>query len=133
MKVQPYLVFNGNCEEALSFYSSLFDASLQNKQTYQDANYDIPESYRNNLQHAELKGNGVHIMAYDASPDTPLNSGNNVQMSIDLDDKDKAEKLFNQLYDGGTVHHKFREREWGAYFGRCTDKYDIQWMINCSK
>ena len=129
MKVQAYLAFNGNCQEALNFYGDLFNASVENRQTYQDADIDVPSSYRDKLQHVELKGKGLHFMAYDASPDTPINHGNQVHMSVDLDDKEKAEEVFSALSQDGQTHHNFREREWG-YFGRCTDKFGINWMVN---
>jgi PhnB protein len=132
MKVQSYLAFNGNCLEALNFYSDLFDAEVKNRQTYKDAKIDIPDSYRDKLQHAELKGKGVHFMAYDASPDTPINHGNQIHMSVDADSKSEAEKTFEALASGGQIHHNFLERDWG-YYGRCTDKYGINWMVNCEK
>ncbi|QOD59598.1 VOC family protein [Polaribacter haliotis] len=131
MKVQAYLAFNGNCQEALNFYGELFNADVKNKETYEDKKIDVPSSYRSKLQHAELKGKGVHFMAYDAAPDTPINNGNQIHMSVDLNDKDEAEDVFNNLAESGITHHTFREREWG-YFGRCTDKYGINWMVNCN-
>ena len=131
MKVQAYLAFKGNCENALNYYAEIFDATIQNKQRYKDSKHDIPESYRHNLQHAELKGNGIMIMAYDASPDTPLNSGNNIHMSVELHDVEKAKTVFEKLSHHGTIHHEFREREWNALYGRCTDEFNIQWMVNC--
>ncbi|MDN3493915.1 VOC family protein [Winogradskyella bathintestinalis] len=129
MKVQAYLSFKGNCQEALNYYSDIFDAEIVNRQTYEDKKIDVPSSYRNNLQHAELKGKNIHFMAYDASPDTPLNSGNQIHMSVDVTDNSKGKELFESLSKGGQVHHNYREREWG-YFGRCTDKYGIGWMVN---
>lgn len=132
MKVQSYLAFNGNCQEALNYYSNLFDAEIKNRQTYKDAKIDIPDSYWDKLQHAELKGKGVNFMAYDASPDTPINHGNQIHMSVDADSKSEAEHVFESLSKGGQIHDNFREREWG-YLGRCTDKYGINWMVNCEK
>lgn len=129
MEIQAYLAFKGNCQEALNFYSDLFEAKVYNRITYEDKEMDVPGSYRKNLQHAELKGKGVHFMAYDASPDTPLNHGNQVHMSIDCKSLSEAEKFFNALSEGGQTHHEFREREWG-HFGRCTDKFGINWMVN---
>lgn len=131
MKVQSYLAFNGNCQEALNFYGDLFNAEVQNRISYEDKKIDVPSSYRNKLQHAELKGKGVHFMAYDASPDTPINHGNQIHMSVDLQDTEEAENLFNELSKGGQVHHNFREREWG-HFGRCTDRFGINWMVNAN-
>ncbi|WP_027126418.1 VOC family protein [Gelidibacter mesophilus] len=130
MNVQAYLAFNGNCQEALNYYSELFDAKIQNRQTYADKKIDVPSSYRQKLQHAELKGKGVNFMAYDASPDTPINHGNQIHMSIDFKDLGKAKDVFESLSQNGKVHHNFREREWG-HFGRCTDKFGINWMVNC--
>ncbi|MGS2726763.1 VOC family protein [Psychroserpens sp. BH13MA-6] len=132
MKIQAYLSFNGNCREALTYYGELFDAEIINHQTYEDKKIDVPSSYRNKLQHAELKGKNIHFMAYDVSPDTPLNNGNQINMSIDVTDKTKGENLFESLSKGGQVHHNYKEREWG-YFGRCTDKYGIGWMVNCNQ
>ena len=129
MKVQSYLAFNGNCQEALNFYGDLFNAEVNNRVTYEDKKIDVPSSYRQKLQHAELKGKGVHFMAYDASPDTPINHGNQIHMSVDVKDTHEAESLFNELSKGGQVHHNFREREWGHY-GRCTDRFGINWMVN---
>ena len=132
MKVQSYLAFDGNSQEALSFYGDLFDAQVQNRETYEDKKMDVPASYRQRLQHAELKGKGVHFMAYDAAPDTPINHGNQVHMSVDLDDATEAEKVFETLSKGGQIHHSFRERE-GGHFGRCTDRFGINWMVNAKK
>ncbi|TYB78513.1 VOC family protein [Bizionia myxarmorum] len=130
MNVQAYLAFNGNCQEALNFYGKLFNAEIKNRQTYQDREIDIPSSYREKLQHAELKGKGIHFMAYDASPDTPINHGNQIHMSVDIADKGEAENIFNQLSKSGKIHHNFKARKWG-YFGRCTDQFGINWMVNC--
>ncbi|TXD49608.1 VOC family protein [Polaribacter sp. IC073] len=129
MKVQAYLAFDGNCQEALNFYGELFNADVENRVTYEDKKIDVPSSYRKKLQHAELKGKGIAFMAYDAAPDTPINSGNQIHLSADFNDKEEAEDVFNNLSGSGIVHHEFREREWG-FFGRCTDKYGINWMVN---
>lgn len=131
MNIQAYLAFRGECQNALNFYADLFNAKIVNKQTYKDSKRDIPEDYRHNIQHAELKGKGIHIMAYDVSPDTPLNSGNNIQMSVDLNNKEKAIAIFNKLSEGGIIHAELLETEWNALYGSCTDKFNIRWMVNC--
>jgi len=129
MKVQAYLSFKGNCQEALNFYGDLFNAEIKNRQTYQDKKIDVPSSHRDKLQHAELKGKNINFMAYDASPDTPLNNGNQMHMSVEASSIEEGKELFEKLSSGGQVHHNYREREWG-YFGRCTDKFGIGWMVN---
>ncbi len=131
MNVQPYLAFLGNCQEAINFYADCFNAKVTNRITYENSKKDIPEHYRKKLQHAEVKGNGVHILAYDAAPDTPLTSGNQIHMSVDLSDADNAKLIFNKLSEGGQVNNPFNEKDWGALYGRCTDKFGIHWMVNC--
>ncbi|MBO6881373.1 MULTISPECIES: VOC family protein [Winogradskyella] len=133
MKVQPYLAFKGDCKNALEHYQSILGGNIVNEQTYNDVEADIPGSYRNKLQHAELKGDGFHIMAYDASPDTPLTNGTNINMSIDAESKDKAKDIFNKLSQGGTIHTPFQEMSWDACYGRCSDKYNVSWMVNYKK
>ena len=131
MKVQAYLAFGGNCQEALNFYANCFKANIKNRQTYADKKIDVPSAFRDRLQHAELHGDGVNFMAYDAAPDTPLTHGTKQHMSIDVKDKKEAEALFNKLSSGGRVHHELKEREWDALYARFTDRYGINWMINC--
>lgn len=131
MKVQPYLAFDGNCLEALNFYSELFNAVVQNKITYKNKKIDVPSSFKNKLKHAELKGKGIHLMGYDATPDTPLTSGNNINISVDLSDADEAKDIFNSLSDIGKIHNEFSKHEWG-YSGSCTDKFGIYWIVNCA-
>jgi len=98
MKIQSYLSFKGQCQEALNYYQSLFGGEIVNRQTYEDQKIDIPENYRNKLQHAELKGSGFHIMGYDASPDTPITDGTSIQMSIDMEDDKKGKKHYLKSY-----------------------------------
>ena len=130
MKLQPYLSFKGNCQQAFNFYKNVLGGNLRNKETWEGKSEDIPESYRNNIQHIELQSGGVTLMGYDASPDTPLNNGNNICLSIDLEDRKEAEELFEALSNGGTIHTPMHESSWDAYFGRCSDQFDIMWMIN---
>ena len=133
MKIQAYLGFKGECNNALNYYKSIFGGDIINEQSYNDVDIDLPENYRDKLQHAELKGKGFHFMAYDVAPDTPLTSGTNINMSIDLESKEKAKTIFEALSANGTVHTNFQEMPWNAFYGRCSDKYNITWMINYKK
>lgn len=130
MKIQAYLSFSGQCQEAFDFYKSIFGGEIINRQTYEDQKMDIPEHYRNKLQHAELKGNGFHIMGYDASPDTPITDGTNIQMSVDLGDKEKGEDFFKKITRKGKIQTEYQKTSWGAYYGRVTDQFGINWMVN---
>ncbi len=130
MRAQAYLSFKGECQDALNFYKGIFGGEVINKETWENKEVDIPENYRNKLQHAELKGKGFHFMAYDAAPDTPVNSGNKVCMSLDYDSESEAKDAFNALSAQGKVNTPFQKTSWDAHYGRCTDQYGVQWMIN---
>ena len=130
MKIQAYLSFKGNCQEALKYYQSIFGGSIINRQDYSDGKIDIPENYRNKLQHAELKGDQFHIMAYDASPDTPVTDGTNIQMSVDLENKEKAQNIYDKLAHQGKIQTELQKTSWGAHYARVTDQFGINWMIN---
>lgn len=130
MKIQPYLSFRGNCQQAFNFYKNIFDGQFQHKETWENKATDIPDNYRDKIQHIELTGKGFHFMGYDVSPDTPLNSGNTVCMSIAFTDRGEADTVFEALSNGGQIHTPMQESSWGEYFGRCTDQFDITWMID---
>ncbi|OBX26015.1 PhnB protein [Gelidibacter algens] len=131
MKVQAYLAFRGNCQQALEYYSEILNADIINRQTYYDNDTNVPSSFGHKLQHAELKGRHLLLMAYDISANTPLKPGNQIHMSAELNDMEEAAHVFSELSSGGQVHHTFMEWEWG-YFGRCTDKFGINWMVKCN-
>ena len=69
-------------------------------------------------------------MMYDATPDTPHTSGNNMHLAVDVDSKKELEDIFNKLSASGTIHTPIQETSWNAMYGRCTDQYNIHWMIN---
>lgn len=131
MKIRPYLSFDGNCLQAANFYTSIFGGEIIEKTTYKDANIDIPDHYLEKIQHLEIKSKNFHIMMYDASPDTPLTTGSNMHLAVDFDSEKELNKVFEQLSSSGIVHTPLQETSWNAIYGRCTDKYNIQWMLNC--
>tara|TARA_R110002050_G_scaffold98419_1_gene204611 strand:- start:358 stop:759 length:402 start_codon:yes stop_codon:yes gene_type:complete len=130
MRIEAYLAFKGNCQEAFNFYKDIFGGEIKNIETYEDKAIDIPDIYRAKWQHAELLGKNFTILGYDASPDTPLTDGTNMHLGVDMDSADEAKNTFEQLSKAGKVHTSFQKTSWGAQYGRCTDKYGINWMIN---
>lgn len=109
MRIEPYLSFRGNCQEAFHFYQEIFGGEIKNKETYEDKEIDIPENYRKKWQHAELKGSNFVVLGYDAAPDTPLTDGNNMQLGVDLDTEEKAREAFETLSKSGKVHTSFQK------------------------
>lgn len=130
MRIEAYLAFKGQCQEAFNFYKDIFGGEIKNTETYEDKKMDIPGDYRNKWQHAELKGKNFTILGYDASPDTPLTDGTNMHLGVDMDSEEEARSAFDRLSKEGQVNTSFQKTSWGAHYGRCTDKYGIGWMIN---
>jgi len=138
--VNPYLLFNGNCEEAFNFYKSIFKKEFVMLSRYEDippdvANPPIPEDKKSWVMHVSLPlDNGNILMGSDKHPafqDVPF--GNNIQLSLSVNTKDEADRLFQSLSGGGKVEMPMADTFWGDYFGMLSDKFGIQWMISYKK
>jgi PhnB protein len=130
--INPYLMFNGNCEEAFDFYESVFRSGSLEKNRYKEApDQQIPGS-QDKLMHAALPiGNGYMLMGSDTpSDDMRVSIGNNFSVSLSTDSEDEADKLFGKLSEGGKVTMQLSKTFWNAYFGMCTDKFGINWMVS---
>ena len=134
-KLNPYLNFNGNTEEAFNFYKSVFGGEFITLQRFRDTpeSDKIAEADRDKIMHVALPvGPGNILMATDAleSMGQHLKVGNNITLSIDADSEAEADKLFQALSAGGKVVMPLEKAFWGAYFGMLTDQFGIQWMVN---
>jgi len=130
-KLNPYLNFPGNTREALNFYKECLKGEIVSMQTYGEAIMDVEDKYKNNIIHAEFKAGGVEFMASDGMPGFTATPGNMIAMSINLDDEQEQKDIFNALAAGGKVDMPLDKTFWGAIFGQLTDRFGIQWMLNC--
>lgn len=132
--INPYLTFNGNCEEAFNFYKSVFGGEFPYIGRFKDMPSDKPvdEDEGNRIMHVSLPiGQGTLLMGSDTSKQMGnVTAGNNFAISINADSKEEADRLFNGLSAGGTVTMPMNDTFWGAYFGMFTDKFGINWMVN---
>lgn len=133
--LNPYLNFAGNTEEAFKFYKTVFGGEFKFLQRFKDT----PEAGRvaanekDKIMHVALPvGKGNTLMATDAleSMGHKLTVGTNINLSLEAESKDEAEKLFKGLSQGGKVTMPLGDTFWGAHFGMVTDKFGIQWMVN---
>ena len=133
--LNPYLHFAGNTEEAFIFYRSVFGGDFTTLQRFKDTPEAgrVPEKEKEMLMHVSLPvGKGNSLMATDAldSMGHKLIVGNNIQLSLEAESKDEAEKLFKGLSAGGKVTMPLKDTFWGAYFGMLVDRFGIQWLVN---
>lgn len=134
-KINPYLNFDGNAEEAFIFYKSVFGGEFQGVHKMEGApsTENLPENERNRIMHISLPiGNGDLLMASDIMPSMghTLNLGNNNYVSVFTDSREQADHFFNGLSAGGTIEMPLEDAFWGDYFGAFEDKYGVRWMIN---
>lgn len=133
MKLNPYLNFDGNAEEAFKYYQSIFGGELFVQKMDSVPGMEIPESEKNRAMHVSLPiGDGQHLMASDCLPSQGhvLNAGNNNYISITPDSREEADRIFNGLSAGGKIEMPMEDMFWGDYFGSFTDKFGVCWMIN---
>ncbi len=127
--VNPYIAFKGNAQEAIDFYKRALDAELIFSQTWGETPHSQP-GMEDKIMHATIKVGGSTIMMCDMPP-SEVASGGNISLAIGLNDVDKAKELFNNLSDGGNVTMPLDKTFWAEAFGMVTDKFGINWMVNC--
>lgn len=127
--LNPYLFFQGNCQEAMEFYKSIFGGDLT-MQTYEGAPIDTPPGMEGKVMHAGLSGGEVDIMASDTTNASPKAA--KVCLSLSGDDAEKLTTLFNRLSEDVEVEYPLKKEFWGDTFGSVTDKFGIEWMVNIS-
>jgi PhnB protein len=134
MKLNPYLMFDGKCEEAFKSYQKILGgeivAMLPHEGTPAEGN--VPPEWRKKIIHARLIGNGMVLMGSDAPPDHYQPMGG-FSVTLNIAEPAEAERVFNALADKGTVHMPLSETFWAKKFGMCVDKFGTPWMINCEK
>jgi len=135
--VNPYLTFNGNCEEAFNFYKEVFGGDFQYVGRYKDMpvadRQNFPTEADKKIMHISLPISKETILMGCDNSETfgqALTFGNNIFLSINTDSKVSADKIFNGLSGGGQVKMPMNETFWGAYFGVVTDKFGIHWTIS---
>ncbi len=135
MTVNPYLNYPGNAEEAFKLYKSIFGGEFSSVQRFKDtpdANR-VSAAERDKIMHIALPiGKGVTLMASDAleSMGQKPSTGNNFSLSIIVDSKQEADRVFEGLSRGGKIEMPMQKMFWGDYFGMFADRFGIRWMVS---
>jgi PhnB protein len=134
MKLNPYLLFNGKCEEAFKAYEKILGgeivAMIPHEGTPAEGN--VPPEWRKKIIHARLVSNGMVLMGSDAPPERyePMKG---FSVTVNVKESAEAERIFTALADKGTVKMPLGETFFATKFGMCTDKFGTPWMIVCEK
>lgn len=131
-KLNPYLNFDGTCEEAFKFYKSVFGREFQGdiSRLKDVSGMEIPEDAKERVMHVALPVGNDLLMGSDIFPGQPFVQGNNNYVSIFSESKEEADRLFGALSEGGEVEMPMEEQFWGDYFGSLKDRFGIHWMVN---
>ncbi len=136
-KVNVYLLFNGDCEEAFNFYKKAFGGEFQMMSRFKDmplTEGQLPESSElsERILHVSLPiSEETVLMGSDGGGDWAAQHrvGNNFSVSISAESKKEADSLFNALSEGGVVTMPMQKTFWGEYFGMLVDKFEVGWMV----
>jgi len=135
-RINTYLTFNGNCEEAFNFYKSVFGGEFEFIGRFKDMpdnpEFPVAETDVEKIMHITLPiGNSV-LMGSDTGGEWAkgFKQGNNFSVSINTDTKEEADRLFNELSQNGSVIMPMEKTFWDSYFGMFTDQFGIQWMVS---
>jgi PhnB protein len=132
--INPYINFNGNCEEAFKFYKSVFGGEFDSFQRFNEtpSSEHLVANEKEWIMHVSLPIGGDTFLMGSDSPAAmgKVTAGNNVQISIQTDNDAETDRLFNGLSAGGQVTMPLQNTFWGARFGMFVDQFGIQWMIN---
>ena len=132
--IDPYLFFNGRCEEAIEFYKSALGAEVEMLLRVKDSpDAPPPGTYppgsENKVMHASLRINGQLVMASDGCTfGQPEFKG--FSLSLSMPDEAQADRVFNALAHGGTVQMPLGKTYFTPRFGMVADRFGVQWMIN---
>ena len=134
MQLNPYLFFNGNCEEALNFYKECLGGEFESINRFKDGPEEmggmkVPEKFKEKVMHMTWRFDRNVVMASDGFE--KVTDGGSVTLSVTVDNVDGMDTVFNKLSEGGQVTMPLQDTFWGARFGMFTDRYGIKWMFNC--
>lgn len=132
--INPYLGFNGNCREAMTFYQACFGGELT-FQTFGESPMasQCPTGKEGHIIHSSLKGNDFLFMATDMTPPEGFKSGSEVSLAISFDTESEIRKVYGLLSQKGKIIDDLKESFWGSIFAVVQDKFGKAWMLDFEK
>ncbi len=133
--INPHINFNGNAEEAFTFYKSVFGGEFTKLIRFKDLSIPgapVTEKEGNKIMHIALPIGKTNVLMANDVPEflgRVNENENRSKISVSAESKEEADKLFNGLSAGGNVEMPIADSPWGSYFGMFRDKYGIEWMV----
>ena len=136
MAIEPYLFFNGRCEEAIEFYKKALGAEVLMLMRYKESPEPtppgmVPPGWENKVMHTTLRIGNASVMASDGCSEGPNFQG--FSLSLSVANAAEAERAFTALSDGGQVQMPLGKTFWSPCFGMVTDRFGVGWMVSVAQ
>ncbi len=130
MQLSNYLFFTTTCEQALAFYTQCGLGAVVYEKRYGASGAPLGnEAMRGKIMHAKFEGPGVLFYASDNEDAEPMRGSAHILM---MNDRARTKQLFERLAEGGRVTTLLAVQPWGDYYGKLTDRFGVQWMLDCT-
>ena len=133
--INPWINFNGNAEEAFTFYKSVFGGEFAKVIRFKELSspeFPVPENEANKIMHIALPIGKHNVLIANDVPEfmgRVNENENRSKISISAESREEADKLFNGLSAGGDIEGHIGDSPWGSYAGMFRDKYGIEWIV----
>lgn len=133
--INPWINFNGNAEEAFTFYKSIFGGDFKKIIRFKDlasSEFPVPDTEAEKIMLIALPiGKSNVLMANDVPSfmGTVSENENRSKISVSTENKEEAEAIFTGLGVGGQIEMPMDQSPWGSYAGMLRDKYGIEWVV----
>lgn len=129
MRLANFLFFTTRCEEALAFYSDCGLGRITEIKRYGGDGVPTGNAAMvGKVAYARFMGPGIEFFASDNDDAEPMRGSAHYLV---LDDRDHTDRIFGKIGDGGTVTTPMKVQSWGGYYGKLTDRFGVQWMLEC--
>ena len=133
--INPYINFNGNAEEAFTFYKSVFGGEFTRITRFKDLagpEFPVADKEANKVMYIALPVGKNNVLAANDVPESMGRTNENENRSkilVSVESREEADKIFNGLSAGGNVEGPIGDTPWGSYAGMFRDKYGIEWIV----
>lgn len=134
MKIQPYLNFNGQCEEAFALYERALGGKVVFRHTYGNSPMaaQVGPEWTDKIMHITMQAGGQALLGCDAPP-PHYSQPQGLRVCLEFEDVAEAESVYNSLSEGGQIGMALQETFWAKRFAMFQDRFGTPWMVNVSK
>ena len=132
--IQPYLFFNGSCEQAVEFYRNALGAEVEMIMRFKESPVPhqpgmVPPGFENKIMHTSFRVGGTTVMASDGCSNEKANF-EGFSLSLSVPNEAEADRAFAALAEGGQVRMPLTKTFWSPRFGMVADRFGVGWIIS---